>query len=171
MTQNFNNDWAYVLRDYALDIHLDGEKNYKVCLDLIREAGEGFFCVTSNATCRHRRKMAIVQQKELPWEYLFQCMKLSDKDFLIKLPDHLHDNKFRANSDGEVFVYAWYDAVIDAIQVFVNTGNIREEQDTSPGYDGYGRFDYDYERVRGVIDANCQWKVKPYLSWGSLYLL
>ena len=64
MTQKFNNDWAYVLRDYALDIHLDGEKNYKVCLDLIRDAGEGFFCVTSNATCRHRRNMAIVQQKE-----------------------------------------------------------------------------------------------------------
>ena len=96
---------------------------------------------------------------------------LSNKDFLVKLPDHLHDNRFKANSDGEVFVYAWYDAEIDAIQVFDNTGNIREEQDTSPGYDGYGRFDRDYERVRGVIDANCQWKVKPYLSWGSLYSL
>ena len=171
MTQNFNYDWALVLRDYALDIHIDGEKNYKVCLDLIIEAGEGFFRVTGNAACRHSRSMAIVQLKELPWEYLFQCMKLSNKDFLFKLPDHLHDNKFKANSEGEVFVYAWYAAEIDAIQVFDNTGNIREEQDTSPGYDGYGRFDCDYERVRGVIDANCQWKVKPYLSWGSLYCL
>ena len=171
MTQNFNYDWALVLRDFALDSHIDGEKNYKVCLDLILEAGEGFFRVMGNATCRYRRSMAIVQLKELPWEYLFQCMKLSNKDFLVKLPDHLHDNRFKANSEGEVFVYAWYDAEIDAIQVFDNTGNIREEQDTSPGYDGYGRFDRDYERVRGVIDANCQWKVKPYLSWGSLYCL
>lgn len=113
---------AFVLRDYTLDINLDGEKNYKVYLELIREAGEGFFCVTGNATCRHGRKMAIVQQKELPWEYLFQCMKLSAKDFLVKLPDYLHDDKFRANSEGEVFVYAWYDAEIDAIQVFANTG-------------------------------------------------
>jgi len=172
MTQEYDYDWAFVLRDYALDIHLDGEKNYKACLEIIREAGKEFFCATGNATCRlFRRNMAIVQQKELPWEYLFQCMKLSDKDFLVKLPDYLHDNNFRANSDGEVFVYAWYDAEIDAIQVFANTGNIREEQDTSPGYDGYGRFDCAYERVRGVIDANCQWKIKPYLSWGSLYLL
>lgn len=171
MTQNFNYDWALVLRDYALDYHIDGEKNYNVCLDLILEAGKGFFRVTGNATCRNSSSMAIVQLKELPWEYLFQCMKLSNKDFLVKLPNHLHDNKFKANSEGEVFVYAWYDAEIDAIQVFNNTGNIREEQDTSPGYDGYGRFDRDYERVRGVIDANCQWIVKPYQSWGSLYCL
>lgn len=142
-----------------------------MCLDLIREAGEGFFRITDIATCRHGSSIAIGQQKELPWEYLFQCMKLSNKDFFVKLPDHLHDNKFKANREGEVFVYAWYDAEIDAIQVFNNTGNIREEEDTSPGYDGYGRFDRDYERARGVIDANCQWKVKPYLSWGSLNCL
>ena len=170
MTQNFNYDWALVLRDYALNSYIDGEKNYQMCLDLIREAGEGFFRITGNATCRHGRSIAIGQLKELPWEYLFQCMKLSNKDFLVKLPDHLHDNKFKANSEGEVFVYAWYDAKIDAIQVFNNTGNIREE-DTFPGYDGYGRFDRYYERARGVIDANCQWKVKPYLSWGSLCCL
>ena len=171
MTQNFNYDWALVLRDYALDRHLDGEKNYNACQDIIQEAGDGFFRITGNATCRYSRNMAILQMKELPWEYLFQCMKISDKDFLIKLPTHLHDNKFRANSDGEVYVYAWYDPELNAIQVFNNTGNIREEEDTSPGHDGYGRFDRDYERVRGVIDAKCQWKKKPYLSWGSLYSL
>lgn len=166
MTQKFNYDWALVLRDYTLNNHLDGEKNYKACVDIIEEAGEGFFRITSNAICRHSGN-AIIQMKELPWEYLFQCMKLSDKDFLVKLPAHLQDNKFRANSDGDVYVYAWYDDKIDAIQVFANTGDIREEEDTSPGYDGYGRFEHYYERVRGVIDANCQWKVKPYLSWGS----
>lgn len=31
-------------------------------------------------------------------------MKLSNKDFLVKLPNHLYDNKFKANSKGEVFV-------------------------------------------------------------------
>ena len=118
MTQNFNYDWDLVLRDYALDRHLDGEKNYNACQDIIQEAGDGFFRITGNATCRYSRNMAILQMKELPWEYLFQCMKISDKDFLIKLPTHLHDNKFRANSDGEVYVYAWYDPELNAIQVF-----------------------------------------------------
>ena len=46
MTQNYNYDWAYVLRDCSLDYRLDGEKNYKVCLGLIREVGDGFFDVT-----------------------------------------------------------------------------------------------------------------------------
>ena len=168
MIQKVNYNWAIVIRDYALDSYLDGEENYKACLGIIREAGEGFFRVADNSGCRYDRSAAIVQLRELPWEYLFQCMKLSGKEFLVKLPDHLQDSKFRANSNGEVLVYAWYDAEIDAIQVFNNTGNIREEEDTSPGYDGYGRFDHYYERVRGVIDANCLWKVKPYLSWGTL---
>ena len=77
MTQNFNYDWALVLRDYALDRHLDGEKNYNACQDIIQEAGDGFFRITGNATCRYSRNMAILQLKELPWEYLFQCMKIS----------------------------------------------------------------------------------------------
>lgn len=163
--QEYDYEWAEMLSICKLKGRV-GEPNYDFTLDLIRNACEKSFDIGDNAKCRlSERPMAIYQIKPLPWEYLYQCIKMSKKDFHVMLPDDIKSKIF----EGKREVYAWYNEEINAVECFAYTGRIEVEENTSPGYDGYGRFDRDYEIIQGAIGKNGRWKVKPYKSWASLY--
>lgn len=98
-------------------------------------------------------------------------MKASGKDFEV-LPTekikscfgiHLYTKPAR--------VYGWYDEALDAIQIFTFTGRDKEEEDTSPGYDGYGRFDTCYQIVEAWVSQEGEWVVKPKTRYVSLYVM
>lgn len=165
--QEYDFEWAEILSICKFKGRV-GEPDYDFTLDLIRNACDKSFDIGGNANCRlTKRPMAIYQIKSLPWEYLYQCIKMSKKDFHVMLPDGIDSKMFEGKNE----IYAWYNKEIDAIECFEYTGRIEVEEDTSPGYDGYGRFDKEYELIQGAIDKNGRWKVKPYKSWASLYYL
>ena len=92
-------------------------------------------------------------------------LKLSKKDFYIFLPDNIKA------FGGEKQVYAWYNKKIDAIECFAYTGNFETEEDCYGGYDGFGRFDKEYEIIQGAIDEKGHWTVRPYKAFTSLYTM
>lgn len=163
--QEYDFEWAETLSICKFKGRV-GEPDYDFTLDLIRNACDKSFVIGGNANCRlTKRSMAIYQVKPLPWEYLYQCIKMSKKDFHVMLPDGIESKIF----EGKEKVYAWYNEEINAVECFEYTGKIEVEEDTSPGYDGYGRFDKEYEIIQGAIDKNGRWKIKPYKSWAYLY--
>ena len=163
--QEYNFEWAELL---SICKYKGGmrDPDYAFTVDLIREACDHSFDIGSNANCRiSKRPIAVFQIKPLPWDYLYQCIKLSKKDFNVMLPDGIDSKIF----EGKDKVYTWYNKDIDAIEFFAYTGRFEVEEDTSPGYDCFGRFDKDYEIIQGAINEKGRRKVKPYKSWASLY--
>lgn len=169
---DYNTEWAELLSGYYLDYSKDGQATYNELLDLIRKACDGAFNITGQPNCRYSKQgVAIKQIKELPWEYIFDCMKASGKDFEILPPDkikssfgiHLHRKPAR--------VYGWYDETLNAIHIFSYTGRFEEEEDTSPGYDGYGRYDTYYQIVEAWVSRKGEWVVKPKTRYVSLYVM
>lgn len=167
-----NLEWAEIVGMYRLDRIKDGQEYYDELLNLIRSVCDGSFDICVNAKCRlSRHSVAILQKKPLPWSYLFSCMRLAKKDFVIILPDSVRIKTVGGRRLSVANVYAWYDKHVDAIECFAYTGNTVIEEDTSPGYDGFGRFDVSREVVRGSIRQDGKWLVKPYLQMASLYSL
>ena len=168
----YNTEWAEALGGYFLDYRKDGQAAYNELLDLIRNACDGAFNITGQPNCRYsKQSVAIKQIKELPWEYIFDCMKTSGKDFEILPTDkikscfgiHLRNKSAR--------VFGWYDETLDAIHIFSYTGRYEEEEDTLPGYDGYGRFDTYYQIVEAWVARKGEWVVKPKTRYVSLYVM
>lgn len=159
-------EWCKELSKYAFDYRKDGELAYKRLIDLIRTAdGGGTFDISSTARCRlYLHNMAVVQVKDVPWDYLYVCMKTSGKDFQIKLPDGIAEaflSHIRPDK-GEQPVYAWHDPETDGVKVLAYTGRFEEEENTAPAYDGYGRFDTYYEVVEGTLNPEgTMWTEAP----------
>jgi len=165
--KEFDTDWAEMLSICKFKGHV-GEPNYDFTIELIRNACDNSFDIASNANCRlTTHPMVISQIKPLPWNYLYKCIRISKKDFHITLPDGIDSRIFEGGNK----VYAWYNKKIDAIECFAYTGNIEVDEDTSPGYDGFGRFDKEYEIIQGAIDEHGHWRVKPYKAFASLYTM
>lgn len=155
----YNTDWAERLAPYELDSYRTPKDLYNQLVDEIRQVEDGAFSVTG--VLKHLRSCheVICQVKEMPWEYMYDCMKLSLKDFCIKLPSDIAD-EFLAHVVEErrkQYIYGWYDAKVDGIRVFAYTGNVEDEENTYPAYDGYGRYDTYYEIVEGVINREGKW--------------
>lgn len=163
--QEYTLEWAEMLSFSKLKGTIE-DPNYVFTIDLIRSACDHSFDIASNANCRVPvRPMVICQLKPLEWSYLYRCIKLSKKDFYIFLPDNIKA------FGGEKQVYAWYNKKIDAIECFAYTGNFETEEDCYGGYDGFGRFDKEYEIIQGAIDKKGHWTVKPYKAFTSLYTM
>lgn len=161
----YDYEWAELLSICKLKGRV-GDPNYDFTLGLIRSACDNAFDIEGNANCRlTTRSMAIRQTKYLQWNYLYRCIKMSKKDFIVMLPEGINSSAFKGVSD----VYAWYNKKIDAIECLAYTGRIVVDEEPSPGYDGFGRFDKEYEIVQGAIDENGKWQVKPYKAFASLY--
>lgn len=159
--------WAKLLSRYAFDSEHDGRWGYMACCGIIRQACHGAFDVCLTARCRRdESKMAVCQKRDLPWIYLFECMRISDKDFYLFLPRTAPCGSVPFDPDFKrQCVYAWYDEASDGIEVLAYTGKWREEEITYPEYDGYGRFDYEDQVVSGTIGRNGKWISKPELRW------
>ena len=167
----YNTDWAEEIGKYELDYQKVGEEFYGELLDTIRKAADGAFDVASPAVCRKSQERAICQKRELPWGYLYDCMKLSRKDFCIFLPDKIANQLLKHIVEDNKTVYAWYDSETDSIRTFAYTGNMEDEENTYPAYDGYGRYDTYYEIVEGYVNKEGEWLKEPKLRFISLYLL
>ena len=168
----YSTEWAERLKAFALDYRKDGQDTYYQLLDLIRKACDGAFDIARQANCRNSKQgVAIKQVKELPWEYIFDCMRASGKDFII-LPPEIVKSGFgiylHANPSP---LYGWYDEDLDAIHLFSYTGRYEEEEDTSPGYDGYGRYDTYYQIVEGWLSRNGIWIKEPATRFVSLHTM
>lgn len=159
--------WAKLLRHYAFDSHADTTWGFLACCGIVRQACNGAFDVGDTARCRSEGgNRAIVQKRDLPWRYLYECIRLSGKDFHIFLPKTApcRSVPFRQETKRQ-HVYAWYDEESDGVAVLAYTGKWREEQITYPEFDGYGRFDYEDEIVTGIIDKDGKWMSNPQLRW------
>ena len=167
--ESHDTDWAKRLGPYELDWQKMDRALYGELLNSIRQAADGAFDVGSAAVCRPLQKIAICQKKDLPWDYLYDCIKWSRKDFCILLPPCISDQFLGYVKEDGKPVYAWYEPEADGIRVLAYTGVVEEEEDTSPGYDGYGRFDTDYEVVQGIVNREGNWIREPYLRFVSLY--
>ncbi len=172
MKEELSTEWAEMLGLYHLDYYRDGEDIYNSLIDMIRTACDGSFDIYSGFT----RGIGIVieQIKPLPWDYMYNVMKLSRKEFAIIVPKDLRWAEIRLDYTKPLrcFIYripermlAWYDETNDCIRLKGYTGNWDQEEDTSPGYDGYGRFDSYYETIVGSVDADGNWVEQPAISW------
>ena len=173
MNENNSFEWCELVSICELDYRKDGERTYHELLDMIRAAADGAFDICDTATCRSlRRGMAVKQVKDLPWNYLFQCIKISDKDFQIKHPPSIARIflKYIIKENAKDSIYAWYDSETDGIKVLAYTGRSEDEENTYPAYDGYGRYDTYYEIVEGVISPEGDsWIVTPKTRYVGLY--
>ena len=168
---DYNTEWVDVLNGYFLDYRKDGQATYNELLDLIRNACDGAFDITSQPNCRYGKQgVAIKQIKELPWEYIFDCMKASGKDFEILPPDKIKSSFGIHLLKKQAPVYGWYDESMDAIHLFSYTGRY-EEEDTSPGYDGYGRYDTYYQIVEAWLFRDGEYVKNPKTRFISLYTI
>ena len=152
-------EWAVNLSQYNF---LDYREGLPVELvDAIRSAADGAFDVVAPAGCRWRRGWAIAQQKPLPWPYMYDCIKISLKDFVIQLPPDLVPafQRHIINPRLGEKIYAWYDTTACAVKVMAYTGDYEEEE--SPGYDGFGRYDKNDEIVEGLVTAEGEWLEAP----------
>lgn len=140
---------------------------------MIRSVDDGAFGVCSAPNCRHHyASMAVMQLKDVPWSYLFQCMKISAKHFdsVILPPKLAPDFVKHIRADFTFCVCAWYDTEHDGIHVLAYNGHYHEEENTSPAYDGYGRYDTSYGIVEGVINADgTAWICPPSCRFVGLY--
>lgn len=173
MTDNDSFHWCEVLRRHHFNYRLDGRDVYNELIDLIRSAADGAFGITDAANCRHRfQEMAVLQLRELPWGYLYRCMKISGKDFQIHLPPAVAQNLVRhiVRESEKDIIYGWYDPETKGVNVLAYTGRLEEEENTSPAYDGYGRYDTYYQIVEGILapDGN-SWLAEPRLRSVGLY--
>lgn len=164
--------WAEMLKTNSLDYRKDGQEIYYGLLDLIRSACDGAFNISGQPNCRlSKQGVAIKQVKELPWEYIFDCLKASGKDFEILPPDKVKSSFGIYLKKKRAPVYGWYDESMDAIHLFSYTGRYEEEEDTSPSYDGYGRFDTYYQIIEAWLSREGEWVVKPKTRYVSLYVM
>lgn len=154
-------EWCELLSLYQLNEYKDGARTYKELVEHIRSSANGAFDICDSAPCRHRK--ALLPVKDVAWDYLYQCMKISGKDFIIKLPCGIdgifmsHVDKAKRNS-----VYSWYDPETEGIAVLAYTGREKEEVNIYPEFDGYGRYDTYYEVVEGVLDpSGDKWIKRP----------
>lgn len=169
---DYDTEWAEVLSGYFLDYYDDGPDTYYELLNLIRNACDGAFNIAVQPNCRHSKQgVAIKQIKDLPWEYVFDCMKASGKDFQILPHDKIQSNFGIHLQTKSAPVYGWYDEALDAIHIFSYTGRYEEEEDTSPGYDGYGRFDTYYQIVEAWLSREGEWVKEPKTRYISLYTM
>lgn len=165
-------EWAKALSGCALDNRDAEQAKYNVLLELIRNACNGAFDIAAQPNCRHSKQgWAILQVKELPWEYVFDCMKVSGKDFRIIPPEKVNIRFGKYLHKKEASVYGWYEAESDAIHIFSYTGRYKEEEDTSPGYDGYGKYDTYYEIVEAWMSRDGVWVKPPKTRYISLYTM
>lgn len=167
-TKTYDTEWAKKLCPYELNIRSLEKELYYELIHIIRKTADGAFDIESAATCRNSRGLAIVQKRELPWDYLYECMKLSQKDFCILLPNEMFDELIKHIEKDRKTVYAWYDTETDSIRTFAYTGNLEEEENTYPAYDGYGRYDTYYEIVEGYLSKDGKWLKEPKRRFVSL---
>lgn len=171
----YSTEWARVLSQYRsiLSNHdEDREINDMVC----HAAGGAFGLGDWSYPLRiHRSSIGkcITQERDLPWEYLYDCIKLSRKDFIIFLPKGIDSHFFSHIKYGRSSLhygqrdkkisraYAWYDPKADGILVFQLTGDCKDEENTYPAYDGFGRYDTLYEIVEGIIGRDGNWIKEP----------
>lgn len=157
-----NFEWCEFLSVYDLSEYVDGIRTYRELVDMIRTAADGAFDICDSARCRHRK--AILPVKEVSWDYLYQCMKISGKDFQINLPSSIAGLFLKniINIRNKEHVYAWYDSETEGVSVLAYTGREKEEEIIYPEYDGYGRYDTSYEVVEGVLDSTrTKWIRRP----------
>lgn len=156
-----NFEWCEFLSVYELSEYVDGIRTYRELVDMIRTAADGAFDICDSARCRHRK--AILPVKEVSWDYLYQCMKISGKDFIIKIPAGIDGIfMYHINRANRGLVYAWYDSETEGVSVLAYTGIEEEDEIIYPEYDGYGRYDTSYEVVEGVLDSTGKkWIKRP----------
>ena len=155
-------EWCEFLSLYELSEYKDGIRTYRELVDMIRTAADGAFNICDSAWCRHRN--AIRPVKEVSWDYLYQCMKISGKDFQINLPSSVAYLFLKNIIDtrNKEYVYAWYDPETEGVSVLAYTGNQKEEEIIYPEYDGFGRLDISHDVVEGVLDSTGKkWIKKP----------
>ena len=146
MEHNHDLEWAELISLYKLVRYDDGPETFESLLEMIRTACDGAFDVVFAPHIKAPGPH-IMQHKWLPWDELFDIMKLSGKNFIIDLPQEVNwvGYRFRRDTDGEIRVYARYDDTTDTILLRHFTGREEEEENTAPAYDGYGRYDTYYE--------------------------
>ena len=171
----FSTEWARELSQYrSISPNPAEDRETK---DMVCQAAGGAFRL-GDWTYRlgiHRSSTGkcITQERDLPWEYLYDCIKLSRKDFIIYLPKGIAGRFFSHINYGKSSLhyvlrekkisraYAWYDPKADGILVFQLTGACKDEENTYPAYDGFGRYDTLYEIVEGVIGRDGHWVKEP----------
>ncbi|MDE7135166.1 MAG: hypothetical protein K2N91_00890 [Muribaculaceae bacterium] len=171
MEKNHDYYWAELLNSYYLDYKKDGERVYSELVDMIKSQCNGAFGITSSASARTLTAPVAIETKiELPWEYLYECMRRSRKDFCLILPKHLKEQLDEHIVKKENYaIYGWYDEMKDAIHIFAYTGRLEEEENTAPAYDGWGRYDTYYEIVEGYVDKEAKWIESPRCRSIGLY--
>lgn len=161
-------EWCRLLSVYALDYRKDGEQAYRELVEMIRGAADGAFDICDSAPCRNWRGcISVLQVKDLPWDYLYRCMMISGKDFRIK---HLPTIADGVPDDGDSRIFAWHDSETDGVKVIAYTGNVEQEENSAPAYDGYGRFTTRFEIVEATVspDGN-SWIERPRRRFVNLY--
>lgn len=170
MKTDYDYEWAELLGLYYLDYRKDGQNLYSELVEMIKAQCDGAFGITSSANARSfEASVAIATKVELPWEYLFSCMRLSRKDFCLILPNHLKKSLEKHCIIEDFCIYGWYEEDKDAIHVFAYTGRIEEEENTAPAYDGWGRYDTYYEIAEGYVNKDAQWIEMPQCRYIGLY--
>lgn len=153
--------WAVALSTYQPRCQ-ENPFDFNAFRTIIETTLNGAFGVTQAARCRWQQDRAILQKHPLPWSYLYDCMKISHKDFVLILPFEIaNDLRCHITVKERLQVYGWYDETSDAIYVFAYTGKSEDEENTSPAYDGYGRYDTYYEIVEGSINKEGIWIKQP----------
>lgn len=172
MEFNLDKTWADSLRELELNPYKLGWELYGIVRDRIREACNGAFEIEEEE--HGSRRNAIKPKQEMPWDYLVDVMIRSCKLFYIILPEHLRNRSDLIDieqpfEDYEYSIpermFALYDEKEKIIKVKAYTGNWIEEEDTSPGYDGFGRYDSFYESLNGKITLDGEWKGHIVQGW------
>lgn len=172
MNINLDKTWADCLRGLELDPHKLGWEYYGMVRDRIRAACDRAFEIEQEA--HGLRRIAIKPKQEMPWDYLVDVMIRSGKVFYIIMPEHLRNRSELIDieqpfEDYEYSIpermFAWYDEKAKLIKVKAYTGNWDEEEDTSPGYDGFGRYDSFYESLNGEVTLEGEWKGYIVQGW------
>ena len=178
----FSTDWAKKLSFYR-EIPRYYDEGAELW-NMIRNIDNGAFDVNDGdyglQNYRSSSGMCVIQKKDLPWDYIYECIKLSRKDFIIFLPIGISDQFFgymnysMASSHYFFYgkygkkicqAYAWYDSQTEGIFVCQLTGISKDEENTYPAYDGFGRYDTLYKIVNGIVGKDGQWLKEPFVVW------
>ena len=98
MEHNHDLEWAELISLYKLVRYDDGPETFESLLEMIRTACDGAFDVVFAPHIKAPGPH-IMQHKWLPWDELFDIMKLSGKNFIIDLPQEVNWVGYRFRRD------------------------------------------------------------------------